>query len=153
MDGAPPAGTVIGDHKLEVPPIAEFGYLTLVCDGKTLSASFKLAPQGKPTTIADTVSLNLKTGQLTVNGVGNSAAPPAKPTAPNKPAKPTPPTKPAAPAKPVKGAGKKVAPVKKAGKTNPPAKKAAKPAPKKSAKPPAKKAVAKKGPPKKSAKR
>jgi hypothetical protein len=157
MTGTPPAGTVVGDHKLEVPPIAEFGYLTLQCDGKTLTANFKLAPRGSATTIKDTVTLNLKTGQLTVNGLGNSAAPPPKPTAPTKPAKPpappkpakpTPPTKPvkpAPPAKPVKGAGKK-APVKKAGKTNPPAKKFTKPLPKKTTRPPAKKAIAKKAP-------
>jgi hypothetical protein len=162
MDGSPPAGTVVGDHKLEVAPIAEFGYLTLQCDGKTLTASFKLAPRGSAATVKDTVSVNLKTGQLTVNGLGTGAAPPtkpvkpappAKPVKPTAPTKPTKPAKPAAPAKPVKpkppakpvkGVGKK-APVKTAGKTNPPAKKPAKPAPKKSANPPAKKAVAKKG--------
>jgi hypothetical protein len=157
MDGTPPAGTVVGDHKLEVAPIAQFGYMTLVCDGKTLTASFKMAPRGGAVTIKDTVTVNLKSGQLTVNGVGNSAATPGTPTAPAKPVKPAP------PAKPVKGAGKKMPPVKKAGKTNPPAKKAAKPAPKKGAKlpvkkavakkAPKKKAVAKKAPPKKSAKR
>ncbi len=92
MTGAPPAGTVIGDHKLEVPPIAQFGYLTLQCDGKTLTATFKMAPRSSATVVKDTVSVNLKTGQLTVNGIGNSAgtppspAPPAKPT-PTKPVK------------------------------------------------------------------
>jgi hypothetical protein len=158
MDGTPPAGTVVGDHKLEVAPIAQFGYMTLQCDGKTLTASFKLAPRGAPATVKDTVTVNLKTGQLTVNGVGPAPAPPpanpapappAKPTTPTKPAPPAKPVKPAPPAKPVKGAGKK-APVKTAGKSNPPAKKPTKPAPKKPTKPPAKKAVAKKGTPRKS---
>jgi len=149
MDGAPPAGTVVGDHKLEVPPIAQFGYLTLTSDGKTLTANFKMAPRGSATVLKDTVSVNLKTGQLTVNGMGNSAGAPTKPTPPTKPVKPSPPAKPTRPAKPVKGTGKK-APVKKAGKSNLPAKK---PAPKKATKPPAKKAVAKKAPAKKAAKR
>jgi len=157
MGGIPPAGTVVGDHKLEVPPIAQFGYMTLQCDGKTLTASFKMAPRTGGPTIKDTVSVNLKTGQLTVNGIGNSAAPPAKPTAPQpqKPTAPTktakPPAKPTPPAKPVKTVGKKP-PVKTAGKTTPPAKKPAKPAPKKSAKPSAKKAVAIRPPAKKTAK-
>ena len=149
MDGAPPAGTVVGDHKLEVPPIAQFGYLTLTSDGKTLTANFKMAPRGSATVLKDTVSVNLKTGQLIENGIGNSAGAPTKPTPPTKPVKPSPPAKPTRPAKPVKGTGKK-APVKKAGKSNLPAKK---PAPKKATKPPAKKAVAKKAPAKKAAKR
>jgi outer membrane biosynthesis protein TonB len=149
----------VGDHKLEVAPIAQFGYLNLQCDGKTLTADFKMAPRGTATVVKDTVTVNLKTGQLTVNGVGNGAAPPsnptpppakpttptkptppakpttpAKPTAPAKPVKPTAPAKPKPPAKPSNGAGKKTPPVKKAGKKNPPAKKPTKPAPKKSAK-------------------
>jgi hypothetical protein len=159
MTGTPPAGTVVGDHKLEVAPIAQFGYLNLQCDGKTLTADFKMAPRGTATAVKDTVTVNLKTGQLTVNGVGNGAAPPsnptpppakpttptkptppakpttpAKPTAPAKPVKPTAPAKPKPPAKPSNGAGKKTPPVKKAGKKNPPAKEPTKPAPKKSAK-------------------
>jgi hypothetical protein len=92
LGGTPPAGTVVGDHKLEVAPIAEFGYLTLQCNGKTLSATFKMAPRGKPTLVRDTVTVNLKTGQLTVNGFGPTPAPAPKP--PQKP-------------KPVKGTGKK----------------------------------------------
>ena len=155
MAGIPPAGTVVGDHKLEVPPIAEFGYLTLTCDGKTLTATFKMAPVAKPTVLKDTVTLDLKTGQLTENGIGNSAGTPAKPPAPTKPVKPpapvkpvkpTPPAKPVKPkppAKPVKGVSKKKH-VKKTGITNPPARKSAKPTPKKAAKLPTKKAVAKK---------
>jgi hypothetical protein len=148
MDGIPPAGTVVGDHKLEVPPIAEFGYLTLQCDGKTLSANFKMAPTLKPTVIKDTVTVNLKTGQLTVNGIGNGAAEPTPPSKPAPPTKPTKPSKPAPPAKPVKGVTKK-APVKTVRKTNPPTKKPTKPVPTKTTKPPAKKAVAKKAPTKK----
>jgi len=153
MDGTPPAGTVVGDHKLEVPPIAQFGYMTLQCDGKTLSANFKMAPRGSAVSIKDTVTLDLKTGQLTVNGIGNSAAPPAKPTSPTKPSTPAKPAKPAPPAKPVKGTGKKSPPTKTAGKSAPPPKKSDKPAPKKPTKPPVKKAVAKKAPPGKSGKR
>jgi hypothetical protein len=148
MHGTPPAGTVVGDHKLEVAPIAEFGYLTLECNGKTLTASFKLAPQGKPATIGDTVTVDLKTGQLTVNGLGARGTP-AKPPAPSKPVKPTAPARPVKPTKPVKGVGKK-APVKKAGRKEPPT---AKPAPKQGARTPVKRAVAKKAPAKKSSKR
>jgi hypothetical protein len=127
MDGTPPAGTVVGDHKLEFAPLAEFGYLTLQCDGKTLSATFKMAPTLKPTIVKDTVSVNLKTGQLTVNGLGNGAAPtkpgkPAPPTKPTKPVKKAPPARPTKPARPVKGSGRNT-PVKTPGKTNPPAKK------------------------------
>ncbi len=146
MDGTPPAGTVVGDHKLEVAPIAQFGYLTLTCDGKTLTANFKMAPRGSATVIKDTVSVNLKTGQLTENGIGNSAGTPTAPTTPTKPtapakpkkpappAKPTKPVKPTPPARPVKTVGKKSpvktvgkkSPVKTAGKKKPPAKKSVK---------------------------
>jgi hypothetical protein len=143
MNGVPPAGTVVGDHKLEVAPIAEFGYLTLQCDGKLLTADFRMAPRNSAPIVKDIVTLNLKTGRLTQNGIGNSAGTPSQPTPPTKPsppAKPTKPVKPAPPAKPVKTGGKK-APVKTASKTNKPAKKPTKPVLKKAAKPPAKKAA------------
>jgi hypothetical protein len=43
QQAAPPAGTVIGDHTLEIDPIIEFGYLTLTTDAKTLTVTFKTA--------------------------------------------------------------------------------------------------------------
>jgi hypothetical protein len=65
---APPAGTVIGDHKLEVDPIIKFGYLTLQTDAKTLTITFKTAPRGGPVTILDSVTLDLMAGKITSSG-------------------------------------------------------------------------------------
>jgi hypothetical protein len=86
QDAAPPAGTTIGDHKLEVDPIIKYGYLTLETDAKTLTMTFKTAPRGEPVTTIDTVTLDLTAGKITVNGIGGGAAP-AKPTKPKKPPK------------------------------------------------------------------
>ena len=98
MQAAPPAGTVVGDHKLEVDPIIHFGYLTLTTDGKTLSAQFKTAPQIGTSAVADSVTVNLVSGTITADGSGTvSGSPTTKP----KPAKPTgAPVKKKAPAKP-----------------------------------------------------
>jgi hypothetical protein len=81
QDAAPPAGTKIGDSKLEVDPIIQFGYLTLQTDAKTLTITFKTAPRGGPVTTADSVTLDLVAGKITVNGIGK------RPTKPPKPAK------------------------------------------------------------------
>jgi Calcineurin-like phosphoesterase len=68
QEASPPAGTVIGDHTLEITPIVKFGYLTLTTDAKTLTIAFKSAPLGGPVTQLDFVTLNLKTGVITASG-------------------------------------------------------------------------------------
>jgi hypothetical protein len=64
----PPAGTVIGDHKLEVDPIVQFGYLTVTTDAKTLTVTFKTAPRGGTATQMDYVTLDLNQGKITAGG-------------------------------------------------------------------------------------
>jgi len=68
MVAAPPAGTVIGDHKLEVDPIIEFGYLTVNTNAKTLTVTFRTAMRGKPVTAVDFVTLDLVAGRITASG-------------------------------------------------------------------------------------
>jgi hypothetical protein len=70
QQAAPPAGTVIGDHTLEVDPIVKFGYLTLTTDAKTLTITFKTAPRGAPVTQLDFVTLDLVHGKITASGGG-----------------------------------------------------------------------------------
>ena len=106
LAGAPPAGTVVGDHKLEVAPIVQFGYLTLTTDGKTLTASFKSAPRSAPTKQLDSVTVDLASGTIIAGG---SVQPPAptptpQPSGPTRTPKPKPPTH-----KPTKDGGKKKA--------------------------------------------
>ena len=74
QEAAPPAGTVIGDHTLEIDPIIQFGYLTLTTDAKTLTATFKTAPRGGPMTQQDFVKLDLVEGSITASG-GDSSGP------------------------------------------------------------------------------
>jgi hypothetical protein len=89
MQAAPPAGTVVGDHTLEVDPIVKFGYLTLTTDAKTLTITFKTAPRGGPVTQLDSVTLDIVNGKITAGaGGGNPGAKPAPPPKPPKPAKP-----------------------------------------------------------------
>ena len=117
MGTAPPAGTVIGDHKLEVDPIIDFGFLTLTTDAKSLTITFKTAHRDQPVTERDFVAVNLQTGQITASGVpgsaassgssgssgasGSSASKPSKPSKPakHKPTKTPKPTKSTQPAK------------------------------------------------------
>ncbi|SRR5579864_2468456 len=86
LQTAPPAGTVIGDHTLEVDPIVQFGYLTLTTDAKTLTISFKNAPRGAQGKEMDSVTLDLLSGKIT-SGAGN-ARPGPKPGRGRKPPKP-----------------------------------------------------------------
>ncbi|MBV8438133.1 MAG: metallophosphoesterase [Silvibacterium sp.] len=84
QQAAPPAGTVIGDHKLEVDPIIEFGYLTLTTDAKSLTMSFKTAPRGGTGTELDSVTVNLVQGRIVVSGAGIQSSGGTKPTTPPK---------------------------------------------------------------------
>jgi len=100
MQGAPPAGTVIGDHKLEVDPIVQFGYLTVSTNGKTLTVTFKTAVRGAPPTQMDSVTLDLVAGKITASGSGGGKPGPGprpkpvpKPPKPPTPHKPVPPKK------------------------------------------------------------
>jgi len=76
---APPAGTVVGDHKLEIEPIIQFGYLTLTTDAKTLTVTFKTAPRGGPVTQQDVVTLDLVAGKITSRGGGGKSGARPKP--------------------------------------------------------------------------
>jgi hypothetical protein len=80
--GSPPAGTVIGDHKLEVTPIVKYGYLTITTDAKTLTITFKTALRGEPVALADSVTLDLAQGKITANGLSGKSAVQKKPQAP-----------------------------------------------------------------------
>jgi hypothetical protein len=84
MQAAPPAGTVVGDHKLEVDPIIHFGYLTITTDGKTLTAAFKTAPQIGSNAQADFVTVDLVRGTITADGSGAVSAPPTTRPKPTK---------------------------------------------------------------------
>jgi hypothetical protein len=79
--GSPPAGTVVGDHKLEVTPIVKYGYLTITTDAKTLTITFKTALRGEPVTLADSVTLDLTQGKITANGLSGKSAVQKKPQA------------------------------------------------------------------------
>jgi hypothetical protein len=68
QSAAPPAGTVIGDHKLEIKPIIDFGYLTLTTDAKSLTITFKTAHRDQAPAARDFVTVNLKTGKITASG-------------------------------------------------------------------------------------
>jgi hypothetical protein len=76
--GSPPAGTVVGDHKLEVTPIVKYGYLTITTDAKTLTIAFQTALRGEPVTLADSVTLDLAQGKITANGLSGKSAMPKK---------------------------------------------------------------------------
>jgi hypothetical protein len=75
MQGAPPAGTVSGDHTLEVAPIVKFGYLTLTTDAKTLTIAFNTAPRGGKAQQLDSVTLDLVNGTIGGSGKGGKAGP------------------------------------------------------------------------------
>lgn len=57
------APITIGDHRLEILPIVDFGYLTITVDAESLTAVFKTA-DGKGVTIRDSVAVDLKSGKL-----------------------------------------------------------------------------------------
>jgi hypothetical protein len=95
QQAAPPVGTVIGDHTLEVDPIVKFGYMTLTTDAKTLTITFKTAPRGGPVEQLDSVALDLVKGKITASGAGGKPAPKPKPGPRPKPPKPAKPAKPA----------------------------------------------------------
>jgi len=63
QEGIPPAGTVVGDHTLEITPVIEFGYLTVTIDMSgavpTLTIAFN-SPNPQLGTSYDSVTVNLK---------------------------------------------------------------------------------------------
>jgi Calcineurin-like phosphoesterase len=97
MQSAPPAGTVIGDHTLEVDPIVQFGYLTITSDAKTLTVTFKTAPRSGSGAKMDSVTLDLAAGKITSGTVAKGGVP--KPPAPPKKPAPAPGGKPTKPPK------------------------------------------------------
>jgi hypothetical protein len=78
QEAAPPKGTVIGDHKLAIDPILQFGYLTLTTDAKTLTVTFKTAPRGGPVAQRDFVTVDLAKGMITASGGGGTSKPASK---------------------------------------------------------------------------
>lgn len=77
----PQVPITVGDHTLVVAPIAEFGYLTVETDGRTLSFAFKTADE-KGVTVRDTVVVDLKADRIVVPGVVGTPARPSVPASP-----------------------------------------------------------------------
>jgi hypothetical protein len=63
MEKIPKVPFTTGDYTLEIKPIVEFGYLTIESDGNQISVVFKTAIT-KGVAVADSVSVDLKTGKL-----------------------------------------------------------------------------------------
>jgi hypothetical protein len=70
--GLPAAPVTVGDATLEINPIVDFGYLTLTCDGATLTASFT-SVDASGVTMRDSVSVDLANGTIV-----HAAAKPSK---------------------------------------------------------------------------
>src|SRR5579863_588298 len=60
---APPAGTTVDDHTLEIDPLIDFGYLTITTDAKTLSVTFRSADKSGVSQ-KDSVKVDLQTGKI-----------------------------------------------------------------------------------------
>jgi hypothetical protein len=73
MENVPPAPVKIGDTTLVVDPIVDFGYLTLTCDGSTLSITFKTS-DAKGVAVRDSLVLNLKAGTISSGGTAAARA-------------------------------------------------------------------------------
>ena len=75
----PPAPITVGDYRLEIDPIVEFGYLTIETDAQTISITFKTATRSG-VAIRDAVSVDLKAGKLLVGAPAVQGTPtPRKP--------------------------------------------------------------------------
>jgi predicted phosphodiesterase len=73
----PAVCTMVGDHRLELDPFVDFGYLTVTTDAKTLTVVFKTS-DASGLHQRDSVTVDLATGRLTAGGCpGGDAAPPA----------------------------------------------------------------------------
>ena len=59
-----PAPITVGNDTMEIDPIIKFGYLTITCDGSTLTSTFRSPAGNGAVADLDTVSVNLKTGLL-----------------------------------------------------------------------------------------
>jgi hypothetical protein len=69
---APSPCTKVDDHRLELAPIVDFGYLTVTTDAKTLSVVFKTADE-TGVRERDSVTLDLKSGKLVSGGCDGNA--------------------------------------------------------------------------------
>jgi hypothetical protein len=58
------APLTVGNDTMEIDPIIKFGYLTITCDGSTLTSIFNSPASNGTVAVLDTVSVNLKTGLL-----------------------------------------------------------------------------------------
>jgi hypothetical protein len=72
----PPVPITVGDHTLEVAPIAEFGFVTLETDAQTISITFKTA-DGHSVTTKDSVVVDLRAGKILPAGQPTPASPTA----------------------------------------------------------------------------
>ncbi len=70
---APPAGTTIGDHTLEIDPIVDFGYLTITSDAKSLAITFSTAHRNQPVQVRDSVTVNLQSGKIITSGASKTS--------------------------------------------------------------------------------
>ncbi len=59
----PTPPVTVGDHTLVIAPIVDFGFLTLECDGRTLSIVFKTA-DNRGVAARDSVIVDLKAGKI-----------------------------------------------------------------------------------------
>jgi hypothetical protein len=65
-----PAPITVGNDTMEIDPIIKFGYLTITCDGNTLTATFNSPGSNGTVAALDTVSVNMKTGLLATAASG-----------------------------------------------------------------------------------
>jgi hypothetical protein len=78
MENIPKVPFTTGDQTLEIKPIVEFGYLTIEVDSNQISVVFKTAITNG-VAVADSVAVDLKTGNLTSKtspGTGTSTTKP-----------------------------------------------------------------------------
>jgi Calcineurin-like phosphoesterase len=67
----PHAPITDGDHTLEIDPIVDFGYLTVVTDAKTVTITFKTADQ-RGVAARDTCTLDLQSGKILAAGAAGA---------------------------------------------------------------------------------
>jgi hypothetical protein len=76
----PAAPVTVGDHRLEIKPIVEFGYLTIETDARTISVTFKVA-DGQSVTTKDSVVVDLAKGKIVPAGQQSAIPQRAAPSA------------------------------------------------------------------------
>ncbi len=72
---APPACTTVDDHRLEIEPLVEFGYLTVTTDARTLSVAFYSSDKNGVSQ-KDFVKVDLQSGKLLQGGCSQQGSGP-----------------------------------------------------------------------------